>query len=1290
MAKKQKSNDQSHPGNPFDERSRLHRMIVDHAADAVFVYERVADGGRGEFIETNKAACDMLGYTRAELLKMHPQDIADEAGMEDKLSAIQEQFLNERHVVFNTMHVAKDGRKIPVQISAHLFEIDGDFITLAISHDTSESTESQQKLEASERWYRMIVDSAKDAVLVYDRTPEGKLGKFVDVNKAACDLYGYTREEFLSISPLEISAADNVGYFRKQQEQATFGEKIIVQSTHVSKNGRKFPVEISRSLSETDGRQVAVSIVRDISERQRILQELEDARAGLKQRVDDRTVQLQENSERVTDLISTIHNAVYVYKAVDNANDFVLSEFNHAAEVMEGRSRQEVIGKNLTEFAPKAKNSGLLIALSTIYKTGKHEYYPPSIYKDRHGGPDSWREAWLYKLSSGEIVAEYNVVTELKQSEEALKASEQKTRAILDASPDVIHLIDSNGIILASNEGFAKRMGLELDDVVGTSVFDYGTTESARSRKAALDKVFSTGKPLQLEDEAITGVFESYIYPVSNPAGEISAVAIYARDISERKRAERELLDNEAKFKTISHESLQGIVITKDQTIVYVNPAFEDLFGYTMEKLNALSPEQRIERTYVDDRERIVQYHQERFEGKDVPESIEYRIVRKDETVRWIESRSSTIEFQGGPAILSVCIDTTERKRAEAEIHKLGSAVDQSIDGIAINDHTHKITYANTTYASMHGYSPQELKDITFRDLILGGQGGVWPVIRESVGNTDSWSGEIDHLRKDGTTFPAYISITKLRDDNGQQIGVLSICRDITDRKHAEQSLRESECNLTQAQSMAHIGHWKLDVITQEVEGSDELFRIFGLSSKEATLEAFTGVVHPDDREYDLFHIRRGMETGEPWDIEHRLICKDGTQKHVHAIGEALKDDKGKIVALVGTVQDITDRKRDEVKLKDYSDNLAQMVKDGAQQLADSEEKFRLIVNSTNDAIYVSQKLGDESFRIMEVNQTLSDMLGYSKEEVLNMLPIDLVSPHGAKLSMAAKDSLDLEDHIVYETEFLSKSGKKIPAEVGARLFIYKGLRTIVSIIRDITDRKETAKKLVDAQQRLARSEKLAAIGQMASGIAHELRNPLAVVNNAAYYIKLKMGGNDETLDKHLSIMEKEIFRSSGIIAGLLDFARTREPQLKAVDLNEFVRAVVSGLSIPEAVKLTSEFHSGRLEIAIDTEQIKRVLINMVNNAVQSMPKGGELLIKIELSQGYAQIHITDTGVGISREHQRQIFEPLFTTRSAEGGTGIGLSICKSVIKAHRGDIKVNSSMGKGTTFIIKLPIGDQ
>lgn len=231
--------------------------------------------------------------------------------------------------------------------------------------------------------------------------------------------------------------------------------------------------------------------------------------------------------------------------------------------------------------------------------------------------------------------------------------------------------------------------------------------------------------------------------------------------------------------------------------------------------------------------------------------------------------------------------------------------------------------------------------------------------------------------------------------------------------------------------------------------------------------------------------------------------------------------------------------------------------------------------------------------------------------------------------------------------------------------------------------------ELRDTQDKLAISAKLAAIGQLASGVAHELRNPLAVINNAAYYLKMVLGDADEKVKRHLDMMEKEVIRSSNVIEGLLDLARSKEPVLSDVVLNTVIEEVISSIDIPENIKVELGQCDTEVTAAIDVNQVERVFSNLATNAIQAMSKGGTLTIGCRRQKDYAVIEFRDTGRGIPPENLKRIFESMFTTKSDMGNIGIGLAISKTIIEAHKGTIDVQSEVGKGTTFTVSLPIID-
>lgn len=233
--------------------------------------------------------------------------------------------------------------------------------------------------------------------------------------------------------------------------------------------------------------------------------------------------------------------------------------------------------------------------------------------------------------------------------------------------------------------------------------------------------------------------------------------------------------------------------------------------------------------------------------------------------------------------------------------------------------------------------------------------------------------------------------------------------------------------------------------------------------------------------------------------------------------------------------------------------------------------------------------------------------------------------------------------------------------------------------------------ELRDAQEQLVRSERLAAVGQLAGGVGHELRNPLGAIKNAVYYIRGKLTASElaeqaPRVMEFLDIVDDEINASNKIINDLLGFSRVGKPAVTPTTMSKVIKDTLARLAIPENIELNENLGSDAKEIAVDPGQIQQVLINVITNAVQAMPEGGKLTVGTREKNGFQEIDITDTGSGIAGEVKGKIFEPLFTTRAK--GIGLGLAVSKSIIDRHGGQIEVKSVAGKGTTFTIKLPLG--
>jgi signal transduction histidine kinase len=231
-------------------------------------------------------------------------------------------------------------------------------------------------------------------------------------------------------------------------------------------------------------------------------------------------------------------------------------------------------------------------------------------------------------------------------------------------------------------------------------------------------------------------------------------------------------------------------------------------------------------------------------------------------------------------------------------------------------------------------------------------------------------------------------------------------------------------------------------------------------------------------------------------------------------------------------------------------------------------------------------------------------------------------------------------------------------------------------------------KELRDAQEQLIRKEKLAVLGQLAGGVGHELRNPLAAIKNTAYFLDMVLEEPDPKVKEMLEILEKKVDTCERIINSLLDFARVKSPTRRKVDIDikEMVQETLSRIAVPESVEVVSQLNGTLPAILTDPDQLVQVFGNIILNAAQAMPDGGQLIVESQVpSPEWVAVSFTDTGVGIPEENLGRLFEPLFTTKAK--GIGLGLAVTKTLVEGHGGRIEVASEMGVGTTFTVRLPI---
>jgi len=246
-------------------------------------------------------------------------------------------------------------------------------------------------------------------------------------------------------------------------------------------------------------------------------------------------------------------------------------------------------------------------------------------------------------------------------------------------------------------------------------------------------------------------------------------------------------------------------------------------------------------------------------------------------------------------------------------------------------------------------------------------------------------------------------------------------------------------------------------------------------------------------------------------------------------------------------------------------------------------------------------------------------------------------------------------------------------------------LRQVEEWNRDLEKRvRERTAELRETQDQLLRSERLATIGKLGAGVAHELRNPLGVINNSVYYLRARLGDNDSKVSKHLGIIGREVETANGIITDLMGFVKSDQVKRSSVRPELLIQRSLERAMLPDEVCVHTHLAEDLPPLLVDTDKIEQIFINLINNAAQAMPGGGELYVSAELQDNYVEFVFRDTGMGIPVDDLQKIFEPLFTTKAK--GIGLGLSIVKLLVEAHQGEIKVKSKGGEGASFIVRLP----
>ena len=671
---------------------------------------------------------------------------------------------------------------------------------------------------------------------------------------------------------------------------------------------------------------------------------------------------------------------------------------------------------------------------------------------------------------------------------------------------------------------------------------------------------------------------------------------------------------------------------------------------------------------------------------------VEYRVVRPDGTLRVVHSQGDVTWDDSGRPLrqFGVLQDITELTQAEQKLRaseaRFRTFVDHATDNFLLLDDDWTVLDVNRQACDSLGYSRKELIGKHKSDFDVGLDDTSIQRLKQRMVAGEAITFETRHSRKDGTSFPVEVRVSQF-EQGGRRF--LCLVRDITERKQAEEILRDSEAKLQKAQRLAHCGWWERDFTTSRVSLSDEVCRIFGLHPVDLPEwhARWLELIHPDDRLRAAEAAEAAVRGGPRYDIEYRVVRPDGGERVVHSQGDVTWDESGKALRQFGVLQDITELRRMEKELRASEEALRR----SEAYLAEAQRLSHTGTFAFNATapLYWSE----ESYRIWG----LDPLQGLpNRETVLQRIHPD----DRERVNVETEEALRQKRDFALEFRIVLPDGTvKYIESTGHPLLSADGeLVEMVATHVDVTERKhaqEEKERFRQLESDLAHVNRVSIMGELAASLAHEILHPIATARNnarAAMRFLDMSPPNMAEVREALACIVRDADRGKDIVDRIRHHIKKAPPRNDRFDMNEAIEEVIEMVRAAidkNRVSVRTGLAAGLTPVWGDRVQLQQVVMNLILNSVEAMSsvEGGARELSISTKQGEARdisVAVQDSGPGIDPEHLERVFAPFYTTKT--GGIGMGLSICRSIVNAHGGRLWAEANRPRGTIFQFTLP----
>jgi PAS domain S-box-containing protein len=1288
------------------------RVLLESAPDAIYIVEP----STLRILGRNRRAAEMDGYSDEDIAHMTVMDLhppEDGTLLRERLERGLE---SGAKLPIQTLHLLKmNGQLVPVEESQTLVDAGGERLVLNLVHDIAERIRAEQELRQVNRALRTISECNQVLVRAVEES---------DLSNQICETLvrvgGYRmawvgfveHDEGKSVRPVAQAGFED-GYL--QTANITWGEtergrgptgtairtgkpvvvRFIQEDPNLApwrKDALKRGYVSSAALPiQVDGQALGVLTIYsqepDVfdSKEVTLLMELADDLAygiqALRTRGEHQRAEaaLRGSERKYRQLHESMMDG-FVRVTMDGR----ITETNAAFCKMLGYTPEELLNFTSNDLTPEKWH---VVERGVIEGEVLTRGYSEVYFKEyqQKGGAIIPVEVRKYLLldESGNPCGMWGSVrdiTERKWKEEMLREYEK----VVEGTDEMITVVDREYRHLLANRAFLDKVGLEREEVVGSSVSEVmGEELFGRLIKEKLDECFH-GQVVRYEGKrqypkfGERDVLVSY-FPIMGDHG-VDRVACVLRDISERKRAEESLKEERHLLRTLM-DSLPDVIYFKDRESHFtrINKAHTKEFGLS-------DPAQAVGKTDFDFF--TAEHAQEAYNDEQEIIRTGQPLVGKEEKetwpngdVTWASTTKMPLRDVSGNIIgtFGVSRNITERKRAEDLLReseeRFRTTFENAGIGMALVDMQGHPFKSNPALRQMLGYGEEELCRMPFTEFTHPDDRELdWRLYSElTAGKREMYELEKRFLKKGSGVLWGLLTVSLVKDRQWSPLYAVGMVQDITERKRAEAALLESEERLRSLVENATVGIYRTTPHGQILMANSALVRMLGYANFEA-LAARNLEEEGFEPGYPRGEFRERMEQdGEVMGLEEAWKKQDGSVIFVRESARAVRSQDGKTLYYDGVVEDVTGEKRAE------------------------EEHIRLVtaIEQSAEAVVITNPAGNIEY----VNPAFTQITGYSREEALGQNPRILKSgKHDPEFYQQLWATILNGESWRGEVINRKKDGSLYTEEMNITpVRSARGeLTHFIATKQDVTER-----RILEAQ--LHQAAKMQAVGQLAGGVAHDFNNLLTVING---YAEILM--ENPVLDTKSSGYLKEIYnageRAGSLTRQLLAFSRRQVLTPQVLDLN----AVVSNLEkmlrrlIGEDIRLHTLLSPSLGRVKADPGQVEQIIMNLVVNARDAMPVGGQLTLEtcnVDLDEDYTLSHptvkpgphvmlgVSDTGVGMTPETKARIFEPFFTTKEMGKGTGLGLATVYGIVKQSGGSIWVYSELGQGTVFKIYFPI---